>query len=124
MQSLQPLAGQLLAMSNMFRVKDQESIVASLSTLKLQSQSLSDDVTSKRSEMHSIECLLQQMWQIDCEKEFKQTLSIESQYVIEKLYNTFRFLDHEGMYEIGCTSRPDQPDLPDNRSMALHCLEC
>ncbi len=84
------------------------------------SNSKSDDVTIKRSEMHSIECLLQQMWQIDCEREFKQTLSIEIQYVIEKLHSTFKFLDHEGMYEIACTWRPDQPDLPDNRSMALH----
>ncbi len=93
------------------------SIALNAQTLK------SNDVMSKRLEMHSIERLPQQMWQIDCEKEFKQTLSIESQYVIEKLRNTFKFLDHEGMYKIGCTWQPDQPDLPDNRSMALHRLE-
>ncbi len=87
------------------------------------SNSKSDDVTIKQTEMHSIERLLQQMWHIDCEKEFKQTLSIESQYVIEKLRSTFKFLEHEGMYEIACTWRPDQPDLPDSRSMALHRLE-
>ncbi len=82
-----------------------------------------DVSTSKKKEMSSIEQLLQQMWHIDADKEFKQTLSIESQYVIEKLRNTFKFLEKEGMYEVACTWRPDQPDLPDNRSMALHRLE-
>ena len=82
-----------------------------------------DVSTSKKKEMSSIEQLLQQMWHIDADKEFKQMLSIESKYVIEKLRNTFKFLEKEGMYKVACTWHPDQPDLPDNRSMALHRLE-
>ena len=82
-----------------------------------------DVIAKKKSEMSSIEHLLQQMWHIDMDKEFKQSLSIESQYVIEKLRNTFKFLEKEGMYEVACTWHPDQPDLPDNHSMALHRLE-
>ncbi len=73
--------------------------------------------------MQSVERLLQKMWHVDHEKEFKQTLSLESQYVIERLCSTLKFLEDQGMYEIGCTWRPDQPDLADNRSMALHRLE-
>ncbi len=73
----------------------------------------------RKTEMMRIEKLLQMMWHIDNKKEGKETLLLESKYVTQKLRDSLHFLNDQGMYEVACTWKPGQLDLPGNTSMAL-----
>ncbi len=74
--------------------------------------------------MARVEKLLQMMCHINFENESKQTMSLQSWYVIQKLQEMLRFLPELGQYEAGCTWKPGEPDFPDNRLFALMRYKC
>ncbi len=56
-----------------------------------------------RVDMSRVEKLLQMMCHIDFEKESKQSMSIQSLYIIQRLKDSLRFLPDLKQYEVTCT---------------------
>ncbi len=69
--------------------------------------------------MSRVKKLLQMMCHIEFEKESKQSMSIQSHYVIQCLKDSLKFLPNLKQYEVACTWKPGQPKVPDNRAQAL-----
>ena len=80
--------------------------------------------TVPKVDMARVEKLLQKMYHIDFKKESKQSMSLQSRYVIQQLKDLLHFLPDLGQYEVGCTWCPGQPNLPDNRALAMTCYKC
>ncbi len=70
-------------------------------------------------DMSWVKKLLQMMCHIEFAKESKQSMSVQSRYVIQCLKDLLRFLPDLKQYEVACTWKPGQPKVPENRAQAL-----
>ncbi len=77
-----------------------------------------------RVDMSRVEKLLQMMCHIEFEKESKQSMSVQSHYIIQCLKGSLRFLPDLKQYEVTCTWKPGQPKVLDNHAQALVRLQC